>query len=112
MEEIWSLQPRFEQSAKRRVFALLAHPRFRAAYDFLLLRAAESEVVAALGLWWTQAQELDRDLLAERLQAAPPQADGAARDEAPPRRKRRRGRRRGGGGTVAAGPGDGPTGGE
>jgi poly(A) polymerase len=92
MEEIWTLQPRFEQSAKRRVFALLAHPRFRAAYDFLVLRAAESEAVAALGEWWTQAQELDRDVLAERLLAA---ADATAEAGSAKPRKRRRRRRKG-----------------
>ncbi len=93
MEEIWNLQPRFEQSAKRRVFALLAHPRFRAAYDFLVLRAAESEAVAALGEWWTQAQELDRDVLAERLLAA---ADATTEVGGAKPRKRRRRRRKGG----------------
>ena len=41
MQEIWMLQPRFEQRIKKRVFRLMAHPRFRAAYDFLLLRAVE-----------------------------------------------------------------------
>src|SRR5512146_183779 len=58
MEEIWELQPRFEQRTKKRVHRLLAHPRFRAAYDFLLLRAPESPEVAELGTWWTQAQGL------------------------------------------------------
>lgn len=95
MEEIWNLQPRFEQSAKRRVFALLAHPRFRAAYDFLVLRAAESEAVAALGAWWTQAQELDRDVLAERLLAAPAGSAVQDGDEAKPRKRRRRRRKSG-----------------
>ena len=38
MQEIWVLQPRLEQRIKKRVFRTLAHPRFRASYDFLLLR--------------------------------------------------------------------------
>ncbi|MGA9422338.1 MAG: polynucleotide adenylyltransferase PcnB, partial [Rhodanobacteraceae bacterium] len=46
MEEIWELQPRFLQRTKKRVFRLLAHPRFRAAYDFLVLRAHESAELA------------------------------------------------------------------
>ncbi|MDN5925315.1 MAG: polynucleotide adenylyltransferase PcnB, partial [Xanthomonadales bacterium] len=49
MEEIWALQPRFAECSRKRVFRLLAHPRFRAAYDFLLLRAAESAEIAELG---------------------------------------------------------------
>src|SRR5262249_32867232 len=44
MKDIWSMQPRFEQRSGRRPFATLAHERFRAAYDFLLLRAASGEV--------------------------------------------------------------------
>src|SRR5690606_6188951 len=44
MREIIGLQPRFERRAGRRALRLLDHPRFRAAYDFLLLRAAAGEV--------------------------------------------------------------------
>ena len=40
MQEIWLLQPRFTQRQRKRVFRLLAHPRFRAAFDFLELRAS------------------------------------------------------------------------
>jgi poly(A) polymerase len=47
MEEIWSLQPRFEQIHRKRVFRLMSHPRFRAAFDFLLLRAHESPSACA-----------------------------------------------------------------
>ena len=56
IEEIWVLQPRFEQRIKKRVFRLLAHPRFRAAYDFLLLRSSESPALTELAEWWTAAQ--------------------------------------------------------
>ena len=35
MQEIWLLQSRFSQRQRKRVFRLLAHPRFRAAFDFL-----------------------------------------------------------------------------
>ena len=38
MQEIWLLQSRFSQRQRKRVFRLLAHPRFRAAFDFLELR--------------------------------------------------------------------------
>ncbi len=92
MEEIWSLQPRFTQSSKRRVFALLGHPRFRAAYDFLVLRAAESEAIAALGAWWTEAQELEPNVLSDILLAAQTGAGTSDGDAAKPRK--RRGRRR------------------
>lgn len=57
MKEIWALQPRFEQRGGQRPYRLLEHPRFRAAYDFLLLRAEAGEVPAELGDWWTRFQD-------------------------------------------------------
>ena len=42
----------------RRALRLLDHPRFRAAYDFLLLRAAAGEVDEELATWWTEIQAL------------------------------------------------------
>lgn len=57
MREIWSVQPRFEDLRPGRAKRLLTHPRFRAAYDFLLLRAQAGEPgCAALADWWTKAQ--------------------------------------------------------
>lgn len=56
MREIWSLQPRFERIKGGRPFRLLAHPRFRAAYDFLLLRAETGEADPQLAEWWTRFQ--------------------------------------------------------
>jgi poly(A) polymerase len=96
MEEIWSLQPRFEQVQRKRVFRLMAHPRFRAAFDFLLLRADESPAMRELGQWWAHAQRLPQDVLA----AALPVLGGAAAESAPvpavrkPPRPRRRRRKR------------------
>ena len=54
MREIWGLQPRFERRSGRSPFRLLEHLRFRAGYDFLLLRAAADEVPAELADWWTR----------------------------------------------------------
>ena len=106
MQEIWTLQPRFEQRIKKRVFRLMAHPRFRAAYDFLLLRAGESAEVAELARWWSGAVALPPDALSAQLSNAPPPATpsgadavaGPRSEEAKPARKRRRrGRRKTGG---------------
>ena len=91
MQEIWMLQPRFEQRTRKRVFRLMAHPQFRAAYDFLLLRGAEGEEVAELGRWWTQAQQESHDALAEQLTGAPlPRPADTATTKAPAKRRRRR----------------------
>lgn len=92
MQEIWTLQPRFEQRVRKRVFRLLAHPRFRAAYDFLLLRAVESEETAELGAWWTRAQQQPHDALAAQL-SAEAVAKAPAQDVATPANKRRRRRK-------------------
>jgi poly(A) polymerase len=78
MQEIWMLQPRFADRQKKRVFRLLTHPRFRGAYDFLLLRAAEGEDIAELGRWWTNAQQTPHGALADELSAAPAEATGPA----------------------------------
>jgi poly(A) polymerase len=53
MKEIWAMQPRFEQRSGKRPFALLTHPRYRAAYDFMLLRCESGEIAAEIGEWWT-----------------------------------------------------------
>ena len=56
MQEIWLLQPRFAQRQRKRVFRLLAHPRFRAAFDFLELRLAASDEHAEDVAFWREAQ--------------------------------------------------------
>ncbi len=94
MREIWSLQPRFEDLRPGRAKRLMTHPRFRAAYDFLLLRAQAGEPgCAALANWWTQAQsgvvpEVPEEL-AEMADAPEPAGEGA-----PKKRRRRGGRNR------------------
>ncbi|MBM7125971.1 polynucleotide adenylyltransferase PcnB [Dyella flava] len=95
MEEIWSLQPRFEQIQRKKVFRLLAHPRFRAAFDFLLLRSAESPAISELWQWWRHAQQLPHDTLAAALPLHHPGGDldttrERERERAPRKRKRRR----------------------
>jgi len=59
MREVWTLQPRFERRRGGRPFKLLAHPRFRAAYDFLLLRSESGEAEMTLAEWWTRFQQAD-----------------------------------------------------
>jgi len=57
MRDIWHLQPRFLQRNGKRPQRLVSHPRFRAAYDFLLLRAEACEVEQELADWWTRFQQ-------------------------------------------------------
>jgi poly(A) polymerase len=61
MREIWNLQHRFTQRNGKRPLRLLSHPRFRAAYDFLLLRAEGGETEMELANWWTEFQEASEE---------------------------------------------------
>jgi len=56
MKEIWELQNKLKTRSKRSVERILSNPRFRAAYDFLLLREASGEELNGLGQWWTKFQ--------------------------------------------------------
>ena len=80
MKEIWALQPRLEQRSGKRALVLLTHPRFRAGYDFMLLRAESGEVPMELANWWTRFQDAE---LEERSAMLIP-------DTAPKKRARRR----------------------
>jgi poly(A) polymerase len=86
--DIWQMQYRLTRTTGKRPQRTLSHPRFRAAYDFLLLRASAGEDVAELADWWT------------RFQAEPANAEYAAREGRQPgaasgRRRRRRRKPRG-----------------
>ena len=90
MQEIWLLQSRFSLRQRKRVFRLLAHPRFRAAFDFLNLRLAASNEHADDVAFWREAQTQPGDALAVQLDAHSPAAEAGA-NGAPRRRRRRRG---------------------
>jgi poly(A) polymerase len=88
MRDIWALQGRFRYRKGRRMQAVLAHPKFRAAYDFLVLRGEAGENVNEDADWWTQKQK----------ESPPPQhnhehtrtrrsnRDGQSRRRRPPRK--------------------------
>ena len=59
MKEIWELQMRLPRRQGKRAYLTLQHPRFRAAYDFLLVREAAGEIEPGLGQWWTEFQQGD-----------------------------------------------------
>lgn len=59
--EIWSLQSRLKHRRGKRPHRLLSHPRFRAAYDFLLLRYQAGENIQELVDWWNEYVEKNRD---------------------------------------------------
>ncbi len=91
MQEIWLLQSRFSQRHRKRVLRLLTHPRFRAAFDFLVLRMAASSEHAEDVAFWREAQAQSPEALAVSLT---PHLDGE--EGAVPGKRRRRRRRRSG----------------
>lgn len=90
LREIIGMQPRFEARSGRRALRLLDHPRFRAAYDFLLLRAAAGEIDPELAAWWTDIQELPAEERITRVEQRPQDAAPAPRAGGVGRRRRRR----------------------
>ena len=96
MREIWALQPRFLQRAGKRPYRLLEHPRFRAGYDFLLLRAVSGDAEAELAEWWKRFQHAGESERAKML----------VDDGGPRMRRRRRRRKPRGHGAPPTQPGD------
>ncbi len=122
MREIWMLQPRFEKRVGSTPFGLVEQPRFRAAFDFMRLRADAGEIDEVLADWWQEfsmaddnlrqdmvdqvreeMQQRPRAARAPRVHKEPVGAQGDAPEAAPagptealdaPRKRRRR--RRGG----------------
>lgn len=89
MREIWDLQFRLPKRYGKRALTLLHHPRFRAAYDFLLIREQSGTEMGGLGDWWTNFQQApenqQRDLINK--------ADERKTDGVKPKRRRPRRRK-------------------
>lgn len=83
MKEIWEMQLRLPRRQGKRALITMEHPRFRAAYDFLLVREASGDAEPGLGQWWTDFQSADergRERMLSELSSSGPK----------PKRRRRR----------------------
>ena len=69
MREIWFMQPRFERRIPKRIFALTEQPRFRAAVDFLQMRAASDEFDSVLAQWWMDLADAPISMRKEMIDA-------------------------------------------
>ena len=132
MKEIWQMQPRLEMHRHGRALKLMEDRRFRAAYDFLCLRATIDERLQESAAWWTQVQTLEEQDQADaaatrpvakgiwpvtesgkksrRAAANPAVSRGPGSDKAPTKKRRRRRRRKPGGDKGTSGASSPPTG--
>ncbi len=88
MREIWLMQARFERATVRSIWRLIEQPRFRAAVDFLQLRAEAREVDSVLAQWWMDLANSGDDRRGEMIDAW--QAGHAGARGAPVGRRRRK----------------------
>ena len=88
MREIWSMQPRFERRVGRYPYRLIDMPRFRAGYDFMLLRCATGEQSPALGEWWTNF--IAADPAGQEVLMASAKTEVGNTTNSPTKRRRRR----------------------
>ena len=90
MQEIWLMQSRLALHQRKRVGRTLAHPRFRAAFDFLVLRQSASDEHSEEVAFWREAQLDPEHALAMQREAG---ADAQVHPDsatAPSKRRRRR----------------------
>ena len=91
MREIWEFQLRLQARRGKKGVSLLGHRRFRAAYDFLLLREQAGEDLEDLGKYWTELQEKHPEAMTNTYSGD--SSDERPPGERPPRRRRRRRKR-------------------
>ncbi|MCW8126972.1 polynucleotide adenylyltransferase PcnB [Microbulbifer halophilus] len=89
MREIWDLQLRLPQRGGNRAQRLSEHTRFRAAYDFLLLREECGEIQPGLGQWWTEFQQADGEERQQMVRKLQRNGGGKRRGARGGRRRRR-----------------------
>lgn len=58
IRQMWILQLRFKKMFGKGVYSTLHHPRFRAGYDFLLLRSEADPQLREQADFWTQVQNM------------------------------------------------------
>jgi poly(A) polymerase len=87
MKDIWILQEKLERRDGKRAFSVFEHPKFRAGYDFLLIRGEiEGGSVQLLATWWTDFQEASEEARIQMVKSAPSSKSGPRRS---PRKRRK-----------------------
>lgn len=89
MKDIWILQDKLARREGKRAFKTFEHPKFRAGYDFLLLRAeieTDNHHLSELANWWTDFQNVSNDAQLQMIKAV--KAPSGSKKRSP--RKRRK----------------------
>jgi poly(A) polymerase len=92
IREIWDMQERLPRRSGKRADLLLDNPRFRAGYDFLLLRESAGEQTDGLGEWWTDYQDANDSQRREMIKEL--SSKGEATGDGPKKRRRSSGSKR------------------
>ena len=90
MREIWFMQPRFERASPRAIWRMLEHQRFRAAVDFLQLRAEAREVDSVQAQWWMDLANADSNTRIQMIDEYQRENTGSSAAKSKKRRRRRR----------------------
>jgi poly(A) polymerase len=71
MKDIWILQDKLARRDGKRAFTAFEHPKFRAGYDFLLLRAEieQTPLLLELANWWTDFQNVSPEARLQMVKA-------------------------------------------
>ncbi len=88
MREIWLMQPRFEKRVGSAPFGLTEQPRFRAAFDFMRLRAENGELDIVLSDWWEEFSMADDNLRNDMVDEVKLEQQQRAKPARPPRMPR------------------------
>jgi len=83
MREIWQMQPRFDKRTGSSPAAMLEQPRFRAAFDFMRLRADAGEVDGELVTWWEDYSLGNEERRHELMESARKLAQSKPREPRP-----------------------------
>ena len=92
IRDVWQLQPRLERRQAKNLGRMLSHPKFRAAYDFLLLRAELDLVEPEIAEYWTEIQKT-HPVTPRAEEAYDPEDEGEDNGRSNNRRHNNRGRR-------------------
>jgi poly(A) polymerase len=93
MKEIWEYQIRLRRIQGNKPLQLIEEPRFRAAYDFLILRESAGENCQGLGKWWTEFQVKNPAPVHRKVSRKPIENDKTVSDKPSFTKRRRRPKR-------------------